>query len=347
MAAKAALDEGQTQYSPVPGTQALREAICVKLRRDNGLQVTPQNIVVSNGAKQSLANTCLALLDPGDEVLLPAPYWVSFLGLIKLAGAVPVVIEAGVEQNFKVTPEQIQRAVTPRTKMFLFSNPCNPTGAVYTRAELEGLAAALARHDHLFVVSDEIYERINFGDEHVSIGAIAPVAERTITVNGFSKGYAMTGWRLGYMAAPAPIAAACTKIQGQFTSGACTFNQAAAVHALLDDQKPTHEMRDAFRRRRDIAVPLLQKIPGFRISAPEGAFYLFPDVSVHFGKRANGVVLNNADDFSAYLLEHVHVATVSGVAFGDSRCIRLSIAAAESKIQEGISRISQAVAQLA
>lgn len=345
-AAKAALDQGQTQYSPVPGTTALREAICTKLRRDNRLDFKPENIVVSNGAKQSIANTCLALLDPGDEVLLPAPYWVSYIGLIKLAGATPVVIEAGVDQDFKVTPEQVEQAITPRTKMFLFSNPCNPTGAVYTRAELEGLAAVIARHERIVAVSDEIYECITFGGEHVSLGEIASLAARTVTVNGFSKGYAMTGWRLGYMAAPAAIAAACTKIQGQFTSGACTFNQAAAIQALLGDQKPTRYMRDAFLRRRDIAVPLLKAIPGFKLSAPEGAFYLFPDVSAHFGKRGGGVVLNTADDFSAYLLEHAHVATVSGAAFGDPRCIRLSIAAAEEKIRDGIGRIARAVAQL-
>lgn len=345
-AAKAALDDGQTQYPPVPGTMALRQAICTKLSRDNGLAFKPENIVVSNGAKQSLANTCLALLDPGDEVLLPAPYWVSYIGLIKLAAGEPVVIQAGVEQGFKVTPEQVERAITPRTKMFLFSNPCNPTGAVYSRAEIEDIAAVLAKHERIIVVSDEIYEYITFEGEHVSIGAIPALAGRTVTVNGFSKGYAMTGWRLGYMAAPAAIAAACTKIQGQITSGACIFNQAAAVEALLGDQKPTRDMRDAFLRRRDIAVPLLQAIPGFQISAPQGAFYLFPDVSALLGKRADGVVLSTVDDFSAYLLEHAHVATVSGAAFGDPRCIRLSIAAAEGKIREGIGRIAKAVADL-
>lgn len=345
-AAKAALDAGRTQYPPVPGIPELRAAICTKLARDNGLLVKPENIVVSNGAKQSIANACLALLDPGDEVLLPAPYWVSYVGLIRLGGGVPVAIEAGVDQDFKVTPAQIKAAITPKTKLLLFSNPSNPTGSVYDRAELEKIAEVLAPHPRIFVISDEIYECINFGEPLTSIGALTPLRDRTVTVNGFSKGYAMTGWRLGYMAAPAFIAAACSKIQGQFTSGACIFNQVAGVEALLGDQTPSHQMRESFLRRRDIAVPLLQAIPGFKVSVPKGAFYLFPDVSSYFGKSVGNRKIENAEDVCAYLLGEVYVATVAGTAFGSSNCIRLSIASAEERIRSGIERIHQAMARL-
>jgi aspartate aminotransferase len=345
-AAKQALDEGRTRYSPVAGLAELRDAICLKLNRDNGLKVCAEQVVVSNGAKQSIANACLAVLDPGDEVLLPAPYWVSYLGLIKLAGAVPVAIATGVQQQFKVRPAQLLEAITPRTRMLLFSNPCNPTGAVYTPQELDDIARALEPHTRIMIVADEIYELINFSGAHSSIGAIASLRERVITVNGFSKGYAMTGWRLGYLAAPAEIAAACIKIQGQFTSGACTFNQAAAVRALLGDQAPTASMRDSFRRRRDRAVALLQRIPGIQISAPDGAFYLFPDVSAHLGRCDQGLPLANADDFCQFLLRRAGVATVPGSAFGDPRCIRLSIAAAEADLDRGIVAIEQAISRL-
>lgn len=345
-AAKSALDAGRTQYSPVAGLPELKKAICTKLSRDNRIAVEPEQVVVSNGAKQSIVNACLALLDPGDEVLLPAPYWVSYIGIIKMAGGLPIVIEAGVDQDFKVTPKQLQGAVTAKTKLLLFSNPCNPTGAAYDAQELAGIARVLEPHARIFIISDEIYEYINFSGRHASIGAIPAVRERTITVNGFSKGFAMTGWRLGYLAAPQWLAAACTMIQGQVTSGACTFNQVAAVRALLEDLRPTHDMRDSFHRRRDLIVRLLQAVPGFKVSIPQGAFYMFPDVSAYFGKSAAGKRIANADDFCAFLLEEAHVATVSGSAFGDPRCIRLSFAAAESEIEDAMLRIKEATACL-
>ncbi len=342
-AAKAALDEGFTKYTPVPGLSELREAIVRKFRRDNDLSFSPADIVVSNGAKQTIANLCLALLDPGDEVILFSPYWVSYYEIVKMAGGVPVEVYAGVDKDFKVSPEQVAAAVTDRTRAVIFSSPCNPTGSVYSRQELEALAAALEPFPDVVVISDEIYEYINFTGQHASIGAVPSMRDRTVTVNGFAKGYAMTGWRLGYMGGPRYIAEACAKIQGQFTSGANSFSQKAAVYALDADLAPTWRMRDEFRHRRDLVVGLLGAIPGFKVNHPEGAFYSFPDVSHYFGKSDGELVIRTADDFSAFLLLRAHVATVGGDAFGAPDCFRISFAASEEEIRKAITRISEAV----
>lgn len=342
-AAKKALDEGYTKYTPVNGLMELREAICTKFKRDNGLEFKPNQIVVSNGAKQTIANLCLALLDEGDEVVILAPYWVSYSAIVELAEGVPVIVKSGIEQDYKVTAEQVEAAITERTKMVIFSSPCNPTGSVFLRSELEAIAEVISKHENIFIVSDEIYEYINFTDQHTSIGTIDSVKDRTITVNGFAKGFAMTGWRLGYMGGPAWIADACTKIQGQVTSGATSFGQKAAAHALLADLTPSIAMRDAFLERRDLVIGLLSEIPGFKVNKPEGAFYIFPDVSEYFGKSKDGVVVQNADDFAEYLLSEAHVATVSGAAFGADNCIRISYAASNDQLREAIRRIGAAV----
>lgn len=345
-AAKKALDDGYTKYTPVPGLPELREAIVRKFHRDNGLEFTVNQIVVSNGAKQSIANLCLALLNEGDEVILFSPYWVSYFEIVKMAGGVPVEVYAGVEQDFKVTPEQVAAAITERTKAVLFSSPCNPTGSVYSRAELEAIADVIAPHEQIVVMSDEIYEYINFTGGHASIGAVPSLRERTATVNGFAKGYAMTGWRLGYLGAPKYIADACAKIQGQFTSGANAFSQKAAVHALDADLAPTWRMREEFKHRRDIVIELLEKIPGFKVNRPEGAFYSFPDISDYFGKTDGHTVIRTADDFSEFLLMTAHVATVGGDSFGAPKCFRISYAASEKDIRTAIGRIAEAVKKL-
>ncbi len=346
-AAKKALDDGYTKYTPVPGLVELRKAIQEKFRRDNGLEYGVNQIVVSNGAKQSIANLALSLLNEGDEVIILSPYWVSYSEIVKLAGGVPVFVHAGIEQDFKATAAQIEAAITGRTRILLFSSPCNPTGSVYSYQELKAIAEVIARHEGIYIISDEIYEYINFTGEHASIGSIPEVKNRTATVNGFSKGFAMTGWRLGYMGAPDWIAEACAKMQGQFTSGATSFGQKAAAHALLSDMKPTHDMREAFRKRRDMVIELLSKIPGMKVNLPQGAFYIFPDISAFFGKSANGMTVRNADDFSEYLLHHAHVAVVSGSAFGADNCFRISYAASEKELQEAIRRIDKAARQLA
>ncbi|MDX1477521.1 MAG: pyridoxal phosphate-dependent aminotransferase [Saprospiraceae bacterium] len=345
-AAKRALDAGHTKYTPVPGALRLREAIVRKFARDNNLHFTPNQIVVSNGAKQSIANLALALLDPGDEVILFAPYWVSYIEIIRLAEGVPVVLSAGIEADFKVTADQVAAAITPRTRMVLFSSPCNPTGSVYTNAELTEIAGAIAPHAQITIVSDEIYEYINFESRHVSIGAIESVRDRTVTVNGFSKGFAMTGWRLGYIGAPEWIAEACQKIQGQFTSGANAFSQEAAALALDADMGPTEEMCQAFRQRRDMMIGLLREIPGMKVNFPKGAFYIFPDISNYFGMRHGDQRINDSDDMAMYLLETAHVATVSGAAFGAPDCIRLSYAASEDALRLAVQRIAEALAKL-
>ena len=345
-AAKQALDEGYTKYTPVPGTPELREAICAKFKRDNGLDFKPNQIVVSNGAKQSLINIFLSLLDEGDEVLILAPYWVSYIEMVKVAGGTPVVVTAGIEQDYKPTAEQIEAAITPRTKAFLFSSPCNPTGSVFSKEELEAIAAVFAKHPQVVLLSDEIYEYINFTGSHHSIGSIESVRDRTATINGFSKGFAMTGWRLGYIGAPEWLAAACTKVQGQFTSGANSFGQKAAAFALQSDLKATFEMRDAFLHRRDVVTSLLNAIPGFKVNIPQGAFYSFPDISAFFGKRDGDQIIRNADDFSEFLLHKAHVAMVSGTAFGAPECIRLSFAASEIELRTAIERIAEAVQHL-
>ena len=345
-AAKRALDAGHTKYTPVPGPPKLREAISRKFKRENGLEYAVSQIVVSNGAKQSIANICLATLDPGDEVIILAPYWVSYADIVTMVGGTSVEVGAGIEQDYKVTPEQIEAAITDRTKLLLFSSPCNPTGSVYTHDELAAIARMLARHEGVYVISDEIYEHINFGDKHVSIGTFPEVKDRTITVNGFSKGFAMTGWRLGYMGAPAEIAEACIKIQGQVTSGANSFSQHAAAFALDADLGPTIEMRQAFERRRELVIGLLEAIPGLRVNRPQGAFYIFPDASSFFGKGTGEARIENSDDLCAYLLEEAHVATVAGSAFGAPDCFRLSYAAAEDQLREAIRRIGVALGQL-
>lgn len=345
-AAKKALDEGYTKYTPVPGLNELREAICTKFKRDNGLEFKPSQIVVSNGAKQTIANLCLALLNEGDEVIIFAPYWVSYSAIVELAGGVPVLVKAGIEQDYKITADQVKGAITDKTKMVIFSSPCNPTGSVFLRSELEAIADEISKHDNIFIVSDEIYEYINFTDQHTSIGTIPSVKDRTITVNGFAKGFAMTGWRLGYMGGPDWIAEACTKIQGQVTSGANSFGQKAAAEALLGDMSPSFQMRDAFLQRRELVIELLSEVPDFKVNTPEGAFYIFPDISAYFGRSSDGQTIENADDFAEYILNEAHVAVVSGSAFGADNCFRLSYAASEEQLREAIRRIGEAVKKL-
>jgi len=345
-AAKKALDEGYTKYTPVPGLVELREAIVEKFKRDNDLHFDLNQIVVSNGAKQSLANVFLALLDPGDEVVILSPYWVSYSEIVKIAEGVPVPVYAGIEQDYKVSAEQVEAAISGRTKALLFSSPCNPTGSVYTQDELEGIAEVVSRHSQVHIIADEIYEYINFTGRHASIGTIDSVRERTVTVNGFSKGFAMTGWRLGYMGAPLPIAKACNKIQGQFTSGATAFGQKAAAYALQSNLGPTHAMREAFLRRRDLMIEQLSRIPGLKVNKPMGAFYIFPDVSAYFGKSAGNYTIQNADDLCTYVLQEGHVAMVTGRAFGAPDCVRLSYAASEAQLMEAADRLARVLGRL-
>lgn len=345
-AAKKALDDGFTKYTPVPGLPELRKAIQAKFKRDNNLDYKLSEIVVSNGAKQSIANLCLSLLDDGDEVIILAPYWVSYSEIVKLAGGVPVLVKADISKDYKVSADQVEAAISSRTKAILFSSPCNPTGSVYSEEELKSIAKVVAKHDHIYIISDEIYEYINFLDTHVSIGSFPEVKDRTITVNGFSKGFAMTGWRLGYIGAPEEIAAACVKVQGQFTSGATAFGQKAAAYALSADMSETHKMRDAFLKRRDLVIDLLSQIPGFKVNKPQGAFYIFPDISAYFGTSDGSFTVNNADDFSEYILHSAHVAIVSGSAFGADECFRLSYAASEEQLRTAIQRIKDAVSKL-
>lgn len=342
-AAEKALADGYTKYSPVPGMPALREAISRKLKRDNSLQYSPSQIVVSNGAKQSLANLSMALLNPGDEVIIFAPYWVSYFEIVRIGQGTPVVLEAGIDQDFKVTPGQLSGALTDRTKAILFSSPCNPTGSVYTPAELEALADVIRDHPKALVISDEIYEYINFSGHHHSIAQAPGMKDRTIVVNGFSKGFAMTGWRLGYMAAPQQVADACTKIQGQFTSGANTFAQIAAVEALDADLGPTIEMNNAFAVRKNLVRDLLKEISGMRVNDPKGAFYIFPDISAFFGKTLRGNHIGNATDFCEYLLQEAGVALVAGDAFGAPNCFRISFAASEEDLRKAVHLIKDAL----
>jgi aspartate aminotransferase len=345
-AAFQALKDGYTKYTPVAGLPELTKAVSEKFKRDNGLDYRPDQIVVSNGAKQSIYNLCQALLDPGDEVVLFAPYWVSYWEIIRMSGGIPKLVYAGVEREFKPSPEQLALAITERTKFVLFSSPCNPTGAVFDRKELEAYANVLARYPHVYVVSDEIYEYINFTHEHVSIGSFPQVKDRTITVNGFAKGFAMTGWRLGYIGAPKFIADACTKIQGQVTSGASSFGQKAGAVALSSSLAPTDAMREAFRERRDIVLSMLSEIPGMHTNHPEGAFYVFPDISAFFGKSDGHTVIRDADDFCDYILTNAYVGLVSGSAFGDPRCFRLSYAASEAQLREAIRRMKAVLGKL-
>lgn len=345
-AAKKAIDDNYSHYPPVPGYLELREAISAKFKRDNGLDYDVKQIVVSTGAKQSLANLSLSLLNPGDEVLLPAPYWVSYYEIVKLSGATPIVVNSSVETDFKVTPEQLQKSTTNKTRMMIFSSPCNPSGSVYTKDELEGIASFLKANPNIVAVSDEIYEYINFTGQHFSLARFDDVYDQVVTVNGVSKGFAMTGWRIGYVGAPEWIAKACTKMQGQFTSGASGISQKAAQAALEADPSATIDMRNEFQRRRDKVLELLQEIPGLKLNTPPGAFYLFPDVSEYFGKSHEGGSIRNATDLCMYLLEEGRVALVTGEAFGTPECVRMSYASSIEDLVEAVNRISIALSKL-
>ena len=343
-AAIEAIQQNYSKYTPIDGYLELREAICEKFKRDNNLNYKPSQIVVSTGAKQCLANVALAMLNPGDEVIIPAPYWVSYKEIAKMAGGVPIEVHTTIENNFKITPAQLETAITPKTKMVWFNTPCNPSGSIYSKAELEALAVVLRKHPHIFILSDEIYEYINFTNERVtSIAEIDGLYERTITVNGMSKAFAMTGWRIGYMGAPEWIAKACAKVQGQVTSGANAIAQRASIAALKAPKSKIQYMVDEFKRRRDLVLQLLNEIEGFKLNIPEGAFYVFPDISSFFGKTLRGRIINNASDFSLYLLEEAMVATVTGEAFGDANCIRFSYAASEKDLREAIRRIKESL----
>ncbi len=338
-AAKQAIDDNYSSYSPVDGYADLKKAIANKFKRDNTLEYGLNQIVVSTGAKQSLANVAMCMLNQGDEVILPAPYWVSYSDIVQLAEGVPVEVPTSIDKDFKMTPEQLEAAITPKTKMLWFSSPCNPSGSVYSLAELEGLAEVLRKHPNIFIVSDEIYEHINFRGGHVSIAGIEGMYDRTITVNGVSKAFAMTGWRIGYIGAADWIAKACTKFQGQMTSGANAIAQRATITALEAPVSKIQFMIDKFHERRDLILKLLGEIEGFNLNIPEGAFYVFPDISHFFGKTLNGVTINNASEFALYLLEKANVATVTGEAFGNPNCIRISYAASEDDLKEAVKRI--------
>ncbi len=338
-AAKEALDNGFTKYTPVPGHLELREAICRKFDRDNNLNFKPSQIVVSNGAKQSIANLCLALLDPGDEVIIFTPYWVSYFDIVKFAGGTPVALKAGIDQDFKVTADQLAEAINDKTKIVLFSSPCNPTGSVYLESELKAISEVIQSKQDLFVISDEIYEHINFTGAHSSIGSLPGMSDRTITVNGFSKGYSMTGWRLGYIGAPEWIAKACAKVQGQFTSGATSFGQMAGIIALEQGYESSREMKTAYLRRKEMMVELLREIDGFSVNDPQGAFYIFPNVSACFGRSNGHRIISSVEDFSDIMLTEAHVAMVAGNAFGNDQCVRISYAAADDTLKEAVRRI--------
>jgi aspartate aminotransferase len=343
-AAKKAIDENYSTYTPVEGYLDLKEAICRKFKRDNNLDYKPSQIVVSTGAKQSLYNIAQVMLNDGDEVILPAPYWVSYYEIIKLSGGVPVEVPTSIENDFKITPEQLEAVITPKTKMIWYSSPCNPSGSVYSREELEALSKVILKHENIYVVSDEIYEHINFSGTFCSIGSIPGMLDRTITVNGVAKAFAMTGWRIGYIGAPEFIAKACTKIQGQVTSGANSIAQRATIAAVDADPKVLNYMVEAFHKRRDLVVGLIKEIPGLKINVPEGAFYVFPDVSSFFGKTLRGQFIKDATDFSMYLLAEANVATVTGDAFGNPNCIRFSYATSEELLIEALRRIKEALA---
>lgn len=345
-AAKDAVSSGYTRYTPVAGLQELREAIVTKFKRDNGLEFTPKQISVSNGAKQNIANVCLALLDPGDETIILTPYWVSYFDIVKFAGGTPIAVKGKIDQDFKVTPEQLKAAITDKTKLLIFSSPCNPTGSVYTKDELEALAAVLEKHERITIISDEIYEYINFTGKHASIGTIPSVKDRVVTINGMSKGFAMTGWRLGYMGGPQWLINACNKVQGQFTSGANSFGQKAAAVALTSDLGPTHKMAEAYLNRKKLIQKLLGEIPGIKINNPQGAFYIFPDVSSYFGKSDGTTTIKDSFDFAEYILMNAHVAIVAGAAFGEEDCIRISYATSEDQLTEACRRIKETLSNL-
>ena len=345
-AAKKAIDENYSRYSPVPGYIELRKAIVNKLKNENGLEYSVNEVLVSNGAKQSVCNTLMALVNDGEEVIIPAPYWVSYPQMVKLAGGTPVIVEAGFEQNFKMTPQQLEAAITPKTKVIILCSPSNPTGSVYSAEELEGLAEVIKKHDNLYVLADEIYEHINYVGKHSSIAHVDGMRERTIIVNGVSKAYAMTGWRIGFIAAPEWIVKGCNKLQGQYTSGPCSVSQKAAEAAYTTSQECVETMRKAFERRRDLIVELADQIPGLEVNKPEGAFYLFPKCSSFFGKSYEGTTINSSTDLAMFLLEKGHVATVGGDAFGDPYCFRMSYATSDDNIREAMKRIKDTLALL-
>ena len=342
-AAIEAIEQGYNKYSPVDGYLELKEAICEKFKKDNGLTYTPSQVIVSTGAKQCLSNVALVMINPGDEVIIPTPYWVSYSDITKIAGGVPVELPTSLETNFKITPEQLEAAITPRTKMIWLSTPGNPSGTIYSKEDLEGLAAVLRKHPNIFFLADEIYEHINYVGKHTSMASIEGMYERTITVNGLSKAFAMPGWRMGYMGAPEWIVKACSKMQGQITSGANTIAQRASIAALRAPLSQIQYMLDAYRKRRDLVYELLTQIEGFKTNLPEGAFYFFPDISYYFGKTLRGKKIQTASDLSLYLLEEAHVATVTGEAFGNKNCIRLSYATSEQDLREALRRIKEAI----
>lgn len=345
-AAKKAIDDNFSRYSPVPGYLGLRDAIVAKLQNENGLTYTAAQISCANGAKQSVCNVILVLVNPGDEVIVPAPYWVSYPEMVKLAEGTPVVVSAGIEQDFKITPEQLEAAITPKTKALILCSPSNPTGSVYSREELEGLAKVLEKYPNVIVIADEIYEHINYIGKHQSIAQIASMKDRTVIVNGVSKAYAMTGWRIGFIAGPDWIVKAVNKLQGQYTSGPCSVSQKAAEAAYVGTQRPVEEMREAFARRRNLIVELAKQVPGFEVNVPEGAFYLFPKCSSYFGKSNGARTITDSDDLALYLLEEAHVACVGGSSFGAPECIRMSYATSDENIVKAITRIKDALAKL-
>ena len=344
--AKKAIDENWSHYTPVAGYADLREAVCKKLKRDNNLDYKPENIIVSTGAKQSLANVIMAIIDTDDEVIIPTPFWVTYSELVRLAEGKPVFIQSTIESDYKISPEQLEAAITPRTKLFLFSSPCNPSGAVYSKKELEGLAEVFRKHPEVLIISDEIYEYINYSGKHESIAQFEDLKDRVIIVNGLSKGFAMTGWRLGYIAAHPTIVKGCEKLQGQFTSGTNSIAQRAAIDALVGDLAPSVKMAEEFTGRRKKMLELLAGIPGIKCSEPDGAFYVFPVVKEYFGKKNGSEVLKNADDLCMYLLNTAHVSTVTGSAFGEPTCIRLSFANSMKNIETGLARIKEALSKL-
>jgi len=346
-AAKKAIDDNFSHYTPVAGYLDLREAVCTKLLRDNGLLFTPEQIVVSTGAKQCIANLVLALVDKDDEVIIPTPYWVTYSEIVKLAGGKPILVNTQFENDYKITAKELEENISSKTKLFMFSSPCNPTGSIYTKSELASLVNVFEKHHDIFIMSDEIYEYINYVGAHESIAQFESVKDRTIVINGLSKGYAMTGWRVGYLAAPVEIARACDKIQGQFTSATNSIAQRAAITALLSDMKPTMDMLDAFRNRREKVMNFLNEIPNIKYMKPPGAFYVFPDVSFYFGKKTKtGELISNADDLCMYLLNVAHVSTVTGAAFGTPNCIRLSFANSIENIEKGFTKLRVALAEL-
>ena len=345
-AAIKAVEENYSRYSPVPGYPALREAISAKLKIENGLDYAPAQILCSNGAKQSVCNAIMALVNAGDEVIIPAPYWVSYPQMVKLAEGEPVIVEAGIEQDFKITPEQLEAAITPKTRALILCSPSNPTGSVYSKEELAGLARILAQHERVIVIADEIYEHINYIGKHESIAQFAEIKDRVVIVNGVSKAYAMTGWRIGFIAAPEWIVKGCNKLQGQYTSGPCSVSQKAAEAAYTGSQQCVEDMRQAFERRKNLIVKLAKEIPGLEVNNPEGAFYLFPKCSSYFGKKDGERVINNSTDFAMYLLEVGHVATVGGDAFGSPECFRMSYATSDENIVEAMKRIKETLARL-